>query len=345
VEGGCAAACALLEREALPLAGLAPGRSRARVVGDEAAVAACLRDRGLAWAGELAAKRRPRLGAVGTVRRVERAAGREAVQLAFADGARMWWNPEFVRLEGSAAIKADAGRAVVGEAPAVEWGTLVEERGVAWGAAELVAWSTLLEWSAIGPEHAGAEAQRARLAAMVDPLEGGPGAVGTAGLRARLRAIVAALDADGDGKVRRVEVRKRPTPAFYSCIPKGMHGPACIVWANLTPFSAEVGVAVATERGVAALAEADDILLLAMLARGGQGDSRALTLPGGRELLLVGKQEVVDGVARPAGRPLALARARAAAAAQDVDDSHGAVPSRRRFAPPRVHFIQCHELY
>ena len=24
---------------------------------------------------------------------------------------------------------------------------------------------------------------------------------------------------------------------FYRCIPAGMHGPTCIFWANLTPFS------------------------------------------------------------------------------------------------------------
>ena len=28
-----------------------------------------------------------------------------------------------------------------------------------------------------------------------------------------------------------------PTSAFYGCIPFGMHGPTCIFWANLTPFS------------------------------------------------------------------------------------------------------------
>jgi hypothetical protein len=28
-----------------------------------------------------------------------------------------------------------------------------------------------------------------------------------------------------------------PTSAFYSCVPTGMHKPACHFWANLTPFS------------------------------------------------------------------------------------------------------------
>ena len=28
-----------------------------------------------------------------------------------------------------------------------------------------------------------------------------------------------------------------PTSAFYSCIPRGMHGPTCTFWANMTPFS------------------------------------------------------------------------------------------------------------
>ena len=64
-------------------------------------------------------------------------------------------------------------------------------------------------------------------------LEGGPGAVDVAGLRGRLNAIVVALDADGDGTVTREEV----------------------------------AAAAATARGAAALAEADDVLLLAMLAR------------------------------------------------------------------------------
>jgi hypothetical protein len=30
-----------------------------------------------------------------------------------------------------------------------------------------------------------------------------------------------------------------PTSVFYSCIPTGMHGPTCIFWADLTPFSLE----------------------------------------------------------------------------------------------------------
>ena len=70
--GACAAACARLERDALPLAELAAGLSRARVVRDEEVVAACLRSRGLAWDGALAAKRRPWLGAAGTVQRLGR---------------------------------------------------------------------------------------------------------------------------------------------------------------------------------------------------------------------------------------------------------------------------------
>jgi hypothetical protein len=31
------------------------------------------------------------------------------------------------------------------------------------------------------------------------------------------------------------QVRKS-TAAFYSCVPTGMHGSTCILWANLTPF-------------------------------------------------------------------------------------------------------------
>jgi hypothetical protein len=32
---------------------------------------------------------------------------------------------------------------------------------------------------------------------------------------------------------------REPTSAFYSCIPTRMHGPTCIFWANLRPFSLE----------------------------------------------------------------------------------------------------------
>jgi len=28
-----------------------------------------------------------------------------------------------------------------------------------------------------------------------------------------------------------------PNPAFYRCVPTGMHGPTCILWVNLTAFS------------------------------------------------------------------------------------------------------------
>jgi hypothetical protein len=35
---------------------------------------------------------------------------------------------------------------------------------------------------------------------------------------------------------RRVDPEVGPTPAFYRCIPTGMHGPTRIVRANLTPF-------------------------------------------------------------------------------------------------------------
>ena len=37
--------------------------------------------------------------------------------------------------------------------------------------------------------------------------------------------------------LRRVGPVVGPTPAFYSCVPTGMHGPACIFWADLTPCS------------------------------------------------------------------------------------------------------------
>jgi hypothetical protein len=38
-------------------------------------------------------------------------------------------------------------------------------------------------------------------------------------------------------KTRQVGLEVGPTSAFYRCIPTGMHGPTCIFWANLTPFS------------------------------------------------------------------------------------------------------------
>ena len=47
---------------------------------------------------------------------------------------------------------------------------------------------------------------------------------------------------DESGKVRKASSWPKvgPTIAFYSCIPTGMHGPACIFWADLTPFSPQV---------------------------------------------------------------------------------------------------------
>jgi hypothetical protein len=33
------------------------------------------------------------------------------------------------------------------------------------------------------------------------------------------------------------QVRKTPSSAFYSCTTTGMHGPTCMFWAKLTPFS------------------------------------------------------------------------------------------------------------
>jgi hypothetical protein len=38
-------------------------------------------------------------------------------------------------------------------------------------------------------------------------------------------------------KRRRVGPEVGPTAAFCSCLPSGAHGPTCIFWANLTPFS------------------------------------------------------------------------------------------------------------
>ena len=47
-------------------------------------------------------------------------------------------------------------------------------------------------------------------------------------------------DTHRDVKVRmrrQVGPEARPTSAFYSYVPTGMHGPTCVSWANLTPLS------------------------------------------------------------------------------------------------------------
>ena len=38
-------------------------------------------------------------------------------------------------------------------------------------------------------------------------------------------------------EVRKVGPEVGQTSAFYSCIPTRVHGPTCVFWANLTPFS------------------------------------------------------------------------------------------------------------
>jgi hypothetical protein len=43
--------------------------------------------------------------------------------------------------------------------------------------------------------------------------------------------------------------RSWPTSAFYSCIPTGMYGPTCIVWADLTPFALQSSAMVGTLPG------------------------------------------------------------------------------------------------
>jgi hypothetical protein len=46
-------------------------------------------------------------------------------------------------------------------------------------------------------------------------------------------------------KVRQAPCRARSRASFspfYRCVPTGMRGPACIVWASLTPFSLQFGV-------------------------------------------------------------------------------------------------------
>jgi hypothetical protein len=80
---------------------------------------------------------------------------------------------------------------------------------------------------------------------------------------ADLPAERAALAARGPELAALTEVRKTPswprswtTLAFSSCIPTGMHGPTCICWANLTPFSLEAGTAIGRAQMTQSLAHA-----------------------------------------------------------------------------------------
>eukprot|EP01048_Picozoa_sp_COSAG05_P012899 COSAG05_NODE_1328_length_5166_cov_4.355634_1_plen_405_part_00 len=66
----------------------------------EELVAACVAHRGKRWE-DVRAKRYPRLGARGVVRKLENKDGRVAVKVEFdSDGETMWWRPEFLGLAG-----------------------------------------------------------------------------------------------------------------------------------------------------------------------------------------------------------------------------------------------------
>ena len=59
---------------------------------------------------------------------------------------------------------------------------------------------------------------------------GGDGAVGAATRGAR-------APGEKDDKLAQKLGQLQP---FYSCVPTGVHGPTCILWANLTPFSTQL---------------------------------------------------------------------------------------------------------
>ena len=42
--------------------------------------------------------------------------------------------------------------------------------------------------------------------------------------------------------VKQIRALVGPTAAFYRGVPTGMHGPTCIFWATLTPFSLQASV-------------------------------------------------------------------------------------------------------
>ncbi len=89
-------ACDALAETGMRIAQVSIG-SRVVVQRSEALIAGCVAHRGKEW-GSVSAKRRPRLGTTAIVRKVDTAAGKEAVKLRFeADGETMWWRPEFLQ--------------------------------------------------------------------------------------------------------------------------------------------------------------------------------------------------------------------------------------------------------
>lgn len=89
-------ACDALAESGMRIAQVVVG-NRVLIQRSEVLVAGCVAHRGKDW-DAVRAKRRPRLGTTAIVRKVETAAGREAVKLKFeADGETMWWRPEFLQ--------------------------------------------------------------------------------------------------------------------------------------------------------------------------------------------------------------------------------------------------------
>ena len=62
------------------------------------------------------------------------------------------------------------------------------------------------------------------------------------------------------------------TSAFYRCIPTRVHGPTCIFWANLTPFSLQADAEGGGGAAAAGAPDGEPVLLPLLLARelGGQ---------------------------------------------------------------------------
>lgn len=89
-------ACDALAESGMRIAQLSVGQ-RVLVQRSETLVAGCVAHRGKDWEA-VSAKRRTRLGTTAIVKKVETAAGKEAVKLKFeADDQGMWWRPEFLQ--------------------------------------------------------------------------------------------------------------------------------------------------------------------------------------------------------------------------------------------------------
>mgnify|MGYP006901813739 CR=1 len=89
-------ACDALAESGMRIAQVAVG-TRVLIQRSETLIAGCVAHRGKDWEA-VSGKRRPRLGTTAIVRKVETAAGKEAVKVMFeVDGETMWWRPEFLQ--------------------------------------------------------------------------------------------------------------------------------------------------------------------------------------------------------------------------------------------------------